>query len=1475
MGNHKKLKRNFLFQIAVCLSLLVLAPVAKGQKPTMQIACNLAELEFVDLVKSNPKWHYGNGIVNDDYQFLNWSGNPAGFEPKTMRLTNDGSFYPHHSPIIASNGYKICPQLWFNFTANGTYTVVVEGKGKLSFVYSEPAHFSSTSSEYSFTNGTTFTFTTNGLTNPDNTGYPATTGSGSGGNGSTMIWLQITESDSLNPVKNIKVLPPDYTDAIGTVHHFIDEYQSKPFHPKLIEDMQKYTAIRFMDIGKTNGSKVKYWSQIRKPNELGTKTTPYIDMITLCNQANRDLWLTIPHLASNGFVDTLAQLVKANLKPTLKAYIEYSNEVWNTGFVQTGWASEQGMILGWVDNPGGKYYVRRSSEIFKRFSDIYKNNRNRILFVCAWQMGGGNSTLGDYYNDPLINQDAVKPDLFAVAPYFYKLYQQGDIGIQGECLWQTCDACVATNVPTVQTILDDMLNSVRTDVFNGLKYAKTGSDKYHIPLITYEGGPHAIGLWGAENSCALTDNLMKANRDPKMYDIYREWLDTLSSSGIQMLNLYFDCGGWSKWGAWGLEEFRGQDMASQKFKALVDWKGANPVILDAQAPSAPGTPVKELATSTTITLTWPASTDNGSIIGYDIFRDGEFSGSSNCQVNNTKYTASGLKPNTSYNFYIMARDFGGNYSAQSNSIAISTGAPDIQKPSTIINLELIQKTYNEIRIKWSPSADNDKVEKYIITVGASKDSTQELSYLLKKLSPSTTYKIYVQAQDPSGNISEASYIIVNTNEYPILKAKQTQATITIDGKLDEKSWSLPYMAKKTVSLASTIDDDTISLGVLWDANFLYLGAKAVDEKLIKSAYYWDGDGFEILIDGNNNKSKTFETGFDIKYTFLWNDGTMIGTDTIGVLHKTQNIDGGWTCEIAIPWSKLGITSPAAGLTTGFDIIYDDADYNEWGRNRQYTFVGDESIYTSCEQFTTLTLSSDTKPPVAPANINFSDITMGSANVSWSATSDNAGILGYNVFINNKQINADIVTTTTFTIDGLQPNTQYTVSVCGIDNNYNASEKISALLTTVAGNTIVDFNAGLNTTKTYSLKNTVQHNTSNDIVPFNSAVNTELFGAISEYNKQYEIKGGFNYEHTATPPSSGNMPGIYRKGSGDQTDGSLYIFTGETTQSSFTGILMWSKDKFLNGNDAFSNIAFDSTADSRLFLKIKSNQNSTIRFVIKASNNYYISEAVFYSQNDASGINTFAINEFGKNGEVNKRWALYDPTTLKMPVENSINFAATDLSDVQEIGLIFSVGRPQWAYSFGLVEFSAYGIKKVSDTQAPSKPAGLNATDTTSSSFVLNWDASTDNINVTAYNIFEHNSMGNDILIGTTSSIYYAIGGLAENSSFSYRVQARDRTGNKSDLSDIFTFNTGTNTNRNETSTNQIQLFPNPATESLFVEGAPVNSKILVYTINGKLQLQAVILDSQQIIDVKNLPSGMYIVKINDAKTSFIGRFVKK
>ena len=87
-------------------------------------------------------------------------------------------------------------------------------------------------------------------------------------------------------------------------------------------------------------------------------------------------------------------------------------------------------------------------------------------------------------------------------------------------------------------------------------------------------------------------------------------------------------------------------------------------------------------------------------------------------------------------------------------------------------------------------------------------------------------------------------------------------------------------------------------------------------------------------------------------------------------------------------------------------------------------------------------NSDTQAPTAPTNVTLSNITLNSINISWSASTDNFGVTGYNIYVDG--ILEAQTTNTNSTIVALNTNTDYNFTIIARDliNNMSAAASIS-------------------------------------------------------------------------------------------------------------------------------------------------------------------------------------------------------------------------------------------------------------------------------------------------------------------------------------------------------------------------------------------------------------------------------------------------
>ena len=103
-----------------------------------------------------------------------------------------------------------------------------------------------------------------------------------------------------------------------------------------------------------------------------------------------------------------------------------------------------------------------------------------------------------------------------------------------------------------------------------------------------------------------------------------------------------------------------------------------------------------------------------------------------------------------------------------------------------------------------------------------------------------------------------------------------------------------------------------------------------------------------------------------------------------------------------------------------------------------------------------------------------------------------------------------------------------------------------------------------------------------------------------------------------------------------------------------------------------------------------------------------------------------------------------------------------------------------SFQYGEVEDYTVVIESVqADTAPPTAPTNLSASNVEQTTLSLNWSASTDNVAVTEYDIYQGAS-----LLGSTANTSVNITGLTAATTYTFSVRAKDEAGNVSSASNI-------------------------------------------------------------------------------------------
>ena len=383
------------------------------------------------------------------------------------------------------------------------------------------------------------------------------------------IFVSIVRSNRANHVRNVRLLLPGYEAT----------YQRNVFHPTFIARMRGVGIVRFMDWAGTNNSKVARWSDRTRPSmPQGTPRGVALEyMIELANQLDADAWFCVPHMADDRYIEEMAKLIKARLDPKHRAWIEYSNELWNGIFEQSQWVKQRGCkeglneldpYAGSCDDDGNRYWAgikwqaRRSGQIFQIFDRTFGSQAARVVHVLAGQAQNEhlNDKLLESFERAAINKARTQADVLAVAPYF-----------GGSLAAEIDDEGKAVSV-TVDEIVQRLEQRIGPEVHDSTAKNQKIAARHGVHLVAYEGGQHLVAYGDAAKNELFVRKLIAANREPRMRALYDKALDTWyaqSDNGLMILFNYIEAP--TKFGAWGLLESQEQRAeAAPKYQAFFD-----------------------------------------------------------------------------------------------------------------------------------------------------------------------------------------------------------------------------------------------------------------------------------------------------------------------------------------------------------------------------------------------------------------------------------------------------------------------------------------------------------------------------------------------------------------------------------------------------------------------------------------------------------------------------------------------------------------------------------------------------------------------------------------------------------------------------------------------------------------------------------------------------------------------------------------
>jgi len=435
-------------------------------------------------------------------------------------------------------------------------------------------------------------------------------------------------------------------------------------------------------------------------------------------------------------------------------------------------------------------------------------------------------------------------------------------------------------------------------------------------------------------------------------------------------------------------------------------------------------------------------------------------------------------------------------------------------------------------------------------------------------------------------------------------------------------------------------------------------------------------------------------------------------------------------------------------------------------------------YGEVEDYTVVITESgeDTQAPTAPSNLSASNITETSFTLSWNASTDNVGVTGYDVYQNGSFLSS--VTGTSANIYGLSAGTTYNYYVKAKDAAGNISAASSTLQVTT--------DEPADTQAPTAPSNLSSSNVGETSVTLSWTASTDNVGVTG-----YDI-----YKNGSVMASTANTS---------------YNVTGLTAATTYS---FYVKAKDAAGNVSAASNTISVTTDESVAEYCESKgSNYSYEWIGKVTIGTYSNTSGAAGYTDftsevitleaGSSVNVSLVPEFS-GSTYNEYWKIwidynndkeftsdelaFDAGSLsKTTVNGTINVRST-ASGTTRMRVSMKYNGEQTAcetFSYGEVEDYTVSFEEaIPDTEAPTAPTGLASSSITNNSFTLSWNASSDNVGVTEYDIYQ-----NGAYRASTNGTLYNVTGLSAATTYSFYVKAKDAAGNVSAASNTISVTT--------------------------------------------------------------------------------------
>jgi len=431
-----------------------------------------------------------------------------------------------------------------------------------------------------------------------------------------------------------------------------------------------------------------------------------------------------------------------------------------------------------------------------------------------------------------------------------------------------------------------------------------------------------------------------------------------------------------------------------------------------EPPSTPTGLATTNITDESATLSWSAATGATS---YDVQLRVQGGSWSTYNVSGTSYNANNLSAETTYEWQVRAKN---TYGTSSYS-AIKTFST------------------TEFVVSYCESKGNNSSYEWIaeVEIGSFNNTSSAAGYtnftnLSIEMEPGTNYSVSLTPGFGSSTYNEYWKIWIDLNG---------------DGDFDDTNeliFDAGSLSKTIVTGTITIPEGTAAITTRMRVSMKYNAAQTACETFS----YGEVEDYTVVIteSGEDTQAPTAPTNLsasnisESSFTLSWN----ASTDNVGVTGYDVYQNG--SLLNSVTGTSANISGLSAGTTYNYYVKAKDA-------------AGNISAESSTLQVTT-NEPADTEAPTAPSNLSSSNVGETSVTLSWTASTDNVGVTGYDIYRDGSVMAS--TDNTSYNVSGLTAATTYSFYVTAKDAAGNVSAASNTLdVTTLAGNTAPVADAG--------------------------------------------------------------------------------------------------------------------------------------------------------------------------------------------------------------------------------------------------------------------------------------------------------------------------------------------------------------------------------------------------------------------------------